>query len=425
MLAIISMFFIGHFIAVFIPIAKLSILLVISLVVLELILVYSSKIIAERILPEKFSNGDQNTIKYRLQSLYQFPVFIEVFDDLPVQLQIRDFKFSLTLNKNEVKEKTYEIRPVKRGVYHFEFINVLCYSKIGLIQRRFKAYEPQNVGVYPSFIRLKETEMLAFMRSNQHFGLKKLHRIGNNKEFEQIKEYVSGDDYRKLNWKATARMNKLMVNEYQDERSQDVYQLIDMGRSMKMPFDGMTLLDYSINSALALGNVILKKNDKTGLLTYSTHVHTFIKSDNKKTQIHKLLQSLYAQKTLFQESNLEAVYTTLSKNTAGRSLLIIYTNYESVLSMERQLSILKKLSHQHLVLLVSFINSHLVEIAESNPKSTEEIYKKTLAEKTINEKKILMDQLNRYGIINFSVKPDELNIAVLNKYLEIKNRGLI
>jgi len=192
-----------------------------------------------------------------------------------------------------------------------------------------------------------------------------------------------------------------------------------------MPFDGMTLLDYSINSALALANVILKKNDKTGLVTYSNHIHSFIKSDNKKTQIHKLLQSLYSQETLFQESNLEAVYTKLKKNTAGRSLLIIYTNFESTLSFERQLEILKSLSHQHLVLLISFINSKLVKIAESDAKNTKDIYKKILAEKTINEKKLFMDQLNRYGMIHLSAKPDELNIAVLNKYLEIKNRGLI
>jgi uncharacterized protein (DUF58 family) len=425
LIAITALFFSSHFLSFLMPVAKLFALFVIIVVFIDILLILSGKIIGERIVPEKFSNGDKNIIKYKIQSLYKFPILIDVFDDLPLQFQLRDFKFSLSLKMNEIKEKDFEIRPVTRGVYRFEYVNVFCKTQIGLIQRRFKAHKAQEVAVFPSFVRLKETEMMALVRSNQHFGLKKMYRIGNNKEFEQIKEYVSGDDYRKLNWKATARHNKLMVNEYQDERSQDVYQLIDMGRSMKMPFNGMTLLDYSINAALALANIILKKNDKTGLITYTTHIQTFIKSDDKKTQIHKLFQSLYAQKTSFRESNLETVYTILKKNTSGRSLLILYTNYESVVSFERQLSILKKLSKNHLILLVSFVNNDLIDLVKTKAKNTQEIYRKVLAEKTINEKTLFMNRLNRYGIINLNVEPDKLDIAVLNKYLEIKNRGLI
>lgn len=425
LLTLIVLFILGHFFSMVYVIALIGTGVVILLLFIDLLIHAQGHVSAQRIIPEKLSNGDDNPVIITIKNKYPLALRIEVIDELPIQLQKRDFSHVIHMAKYQESDFQYSIKPFLRGVYHFGPINLICQSRIGMIGRRFKAGEKQDIPVYPSFLHLKKTEMIAFMRSQQHLGYKKNNRIGNNKEFEQIKDYIIGDDFRKLNWKATARMNKLMVNEYQDERSQDVYQLIDMGRSMQMPFDGLTLLDHSINTSLALANIILKKNDKTGLLTYSTKVHSFIKSDNRRLQIHRIMETLYAQETSFLESNLEALYHTINKYTTGRSLLIIYTNYESILSLERQLPILKKLSNQHLVLLVSFINTHLVEKAEKPATDLKNTYQKVLAEKNILEKKLFMDQLIRYGIINLRVKPEELNIEVINKYLEIKNRGLL
>src|SRR6476659_5258900 len=142
-------------------------------------------------------------------------------------------------------------------------------------------------------------------------GVKRMRRIGHSMEFEQIKEYVRGDDYRTINWKATARKDGLMVNNYTDERSQQIYCLINKGRVMKMPFDGMTLLDYAINATLVLSNVALVKQDKAGLITFAENLDTFVQADKKPTQMNLVLETLYRQQTRFIESDIEQLYSVI------------------------------------------------------------------------------------------------------------------
>lgn len=425
LLAVAVLFIFGYYFYFIFIIGKVLLLLLVVLVLLEGFIHMNGNFKAGRDLAERFSNGDENQVILWLKNEYPIQVKGVVYDELPVQFQFRNFKINFTANSKASLYKSYQLKPVKRGAYHFGVINVFVEILAGLTSRRFKAGNEKIVKVYPSFYQLKKAELIAFSDTRNTPGLKKIQRIGNNREFEHIKEYVTGDDYRKINWKATARVNKLMVNEYQDERLQNVYQLIDMGRTMKMPFGGMTLLDYSINSTLALSNVILKKHDKIGLLTYSDHIHSFVQSDNKRTQLKSLLETLYKQETLFQESNLEESYSMISRKTPGRSLLILYTNYESVLGLKRQLPILKKLAQNHLILLVSFINSELENLAKQPAHNTEDIYFKTIAEKNMLEKSKFMEQLGHYGILNLRVNPSELTMAVLNRYLEIKNRGLL
>jgi uncharacterized protein (DUF58 family) len=418
-------FIFGYFFYLFFIIAKVLLLLFVVITILELIILLSGDFKGGRDMPDRFSNGDKNKIMLWLKNNYSIQLRGVIYDELPPQFQMRNFKIEFTANAKASIYKSYELKPVKRGTYSFGVINIFVYALVGFISRRFKTGEKKTVKVYPSFNQLKKAELIAFSDSRNALGFRKIQRIGNNREFEHIKEYVKGDDYRKINWKATARVNKLMVNEYQDERAQNVFQLIDMGRTMKMPFEEMTLLDYAINSTLALSNVILKKHDKIGLLTYSDHIHSFIQSDNKRTQLNSMLETLYKQETLFQESNLEQVYTTISRKTPGRSLLILYTNYESLLGLKRQLPILKNMAQKHLILLVSFINTELEKIVNQTVNNTEDIYFKTIAEKTMLEKNKFMEQLGHYGILNLRVRPQELTISVLNKYLEIKNRGIL
>ena len=172
-----------------------------------------------------------------------------------------------------------------------------------------------------------------------------MRKIGHSMEFEQIKEYVRGDDYRTLNWKATARHGNFMVNTYTDERSQQIYCLINKGRVIKMPFEGMTLLDYAINASLVLSSVALQKQDKAGLITFAQQLDAFIAADKKPTQISNILETLYKQQTNFLEPDFEKLFSVVRNRITQRSLLILFTNFESFESLERELPSLKKLAH--------------------------------------------------------------------------------
>src|SRR5690606_27347368 len=154
-------------------------------------------------------------------------------------------------------------------------------------------------------------------------GLKKIRRIGHTMEFAQIKDYVSGDDVRTINWKASAKQGNLMVNQFQDEKAQPVYSIIDVSRSMKMPFNNLKLLDYAINSSLAFSNISLRRNSKTGMLNFSNKIGNFIPAVDKKSQLLTLLETLYNLDTRILDSNFGLLYAKLKRKTTQRSLLML------------------------------------------------------------------------------------------------------
>jgi len=244
-------------------------------------------------------------------------------------------------------------------------------------------------------------------------------------EFEQVKEYVQGDDYRTLNWTATARKGQLMVNNYTDEKSQQVYCIIDKGRVMKMPFEGMSLLDYAINASLVLSNVALLKHDKAGLVTFSEQVGAFLPANSKPVQMQSIREVLYNQKTRYLESDFEQLYAVLRRKISQRSLIILFTNFESLTGMRRHLPYLRKIASHHLLLTVFFENTELKSLVSAPATNVEEVYTKTVAEKFAFEKRLIAKELQQYGILSILTPPQDLTVNAINKYVELKARQAI
>ncbi|RYJ38476.1 putative transmembrane protein [Flavobacterium anhuiense] len=380
---------------------------------------------AERITPEKLSNGDLNPIKINLKNHYTFPVSVKIIDEIPFQFQVRDFKIGKTIKAATQKEIGYDLRPTERGEYHFGSLNIYVSSPLRLISRRFTFDKDQMVPTYPSYIQLRKYDLIAFSNNLFQYGIKKIRRIGHTMEFEQIKEYVQGDDLRTLNWKATAKRNSLMVNQFQDEKSQSVYMAIDKGRVMQMPFDGLSLLDYAINSALVLSNVILKKQDKAGLFSFSKKVENRVFAERRGSQMQKILETLYNVKTDFFESDYSRLYVDIKKNINQRSLIILYTNFETMDGLNRQLPYLKGIAKSHLLVVIFFSNTELNGIINKKTTTIQEVYDKVIAEKFMFEKRLIVNELKKYGIHSVLTQPENLTLDAINKYLEIKSRGIL
>ncbi len=403
------------------------VLVLFSFLGLDLLILYLTKtgIEAERITPEKLSNGDLNPINIQVKNHYTFPILIKIIDEIPFQFQVRDFKIVKTVKASEHKEFAYELRPTERGEYHFGFLNIYVSSPLRLISRRFVFGKDQMVPTYPSYIQLRKYDLLAFSNNLYQYGIKKIRRIGHTMEFEQIKEYVQGDDLRTLNWKATAKKNALMVNQFQDEKSQSVYMAIDKGRVMQMPFDGLSLLDYAINSTLVLSNVILKKQDKAGLFAFSKKVENRVFAERRGSQMQKILETLYNIKTDFFESDYSRLYVDIKKNINQRSLIILYTNFETMDGLNRQLPYLKGIAKSHLLVVVFFQNTELNSIINKKTDTIQEVYDKVIAEKFMFEKRLIANELKKYGIHSVLTQPENLTLDAINKYLEIKSRGIL
>ncbi|MBO9585719.1 MAG: DUF58 domain-containing protein [Flavobacterium sp.] len=405
-------------------------LLVLGLVTflgLDILLLYLARtgLEAERITPEKLSNGDLNPITISLKNHYTFPILVRIIDEIPFQFQVRDFKIVKTIKATSQKEIGYDLRPTERGEYHFGSLNVYVSSPLRLISRRFSFDKNQMVPTYPSYIQLRKYDLIAFSNNLFQYGIKKIRRIGHTMEFEQIKEYVQGDDLRTLNWKATAKRNSLMVNQFQDEKSQSVYMAIDKGRVMQMPFDGLSLLDYAINSALVLSNVILKKQDKAGLFSFSKKVENRVFAERRGSQMQKILEALYNVKTDFFESDYSRLYVDIKKNINQRSLIILYTNFETMDGLNRQLPYLKGIAKSHLLVVVFFSNTELNSIINKKTTTIQEVYDKVIAEKFMFEKRLIVNELKKYGIHSVLTQPENLTLDAINKYLEIKSRGIL
>jgi uncharacterized protein (DUF58 family) len=400
---------------------------IIALVITDFILLYSQRrgVTASRELPEKFSNGDQNKVTIHVKNNYRFNIHLGIIDEIPAQFQIRDFCIPAVIKSSEGKMFSYSLKPMKRGEYHFGKLKIYAKTILNLFNRRFVFCEPGMIPVYPSFLQMRKYELLAISNRLTEAGIKKIRAIGRNMEFDQIRKYNNDDDYRTINWKATARKGELMVNQYEQERSQQVFSLIDMGRVMKMPFEGMTLLDYAINASLVISNIAVLKHDKAGLITFTNKINTFIQADRKKNQIPRILEVLYNQETDFVESSYELLYITVKRNINQRSLLFLYTNFESMTSMQRQLGFLKLLCEYHLLVVIFFVNTELQDLLSSEPNTLEEVYIKTIAEKTVLEKKLIVKELNKNGIHSILTEPAQLSVNTINKYLELKSLGLI
>jgi uncharacterized protein (DUF58 family) len=398
-----------------------------GLTVIDFLLLFASnqKFNASRNTPEKFSNGDENPVIVKLESGFGFPVAVKVIDEIPFQFQVRNFEIKRKIQSGGTDSFEYSLRPVSRGEYHFGRLNIYVSSPLHLACRRFIFDEGQMVPTYPSYIQLKKYDLMAFSNRLFQYGLKKIRRIGHTMEFEQIKEYVSGDDIRTINWKATAKKNQLMVNQFQDERSQSVYMVIDKGRVMKMPFNGLSLLDYAINSTLVLANVILKKQDKAGMFAFSKKVENRVAAERRSTQMQRILENLYGIQTNFFESDFGRLYADIKKNITQRSLILLYTNFETVDGLKRQLPYLKGIAHSHMLVVVFFENIELEQLINSNSNNIQDVYDQVIAEKLAFEKRLIVNELKKYGIHSVLTKPENLTIESINKYLEIKARGIL
>lgn len=427
MSAEIVLLILGFFFPFLYDIATLALLLILALLLADILILYRNKkgFFARRNMLDKLSNGDINDITLHLENHYLFKAKVTVIDELPVQFQLRDLNFKLKFEPGEKKILTYALRPVKRGAYLFGAVNIYVSNPIGLIQRRYRFSEDVNVPVYPSFIQMRKYELLAISNQLTTNGIKKIRRIGSNAEFDQVKEYVQGDSYRTINWKATSRKNKLMVNQYQDERSQPVYSIIDMGRVMRMPFEGMSLLDYAINASLVISNIALLKQDKAGIITFSNKVQATLPAERRHGQLHKILELLYNQKTGYQESDFGKLYVTIKRKINHRSLLLLYTNFETLAGMERQLRYLRRLSKEHLLVVIFFENTELTDFIHKKAVTTEDVYNKIIAEKFAYEKKVIIKELGKHGIHSILTDPKKLSVNTINKYMELKARGLI
>ncbi len=427
-LLVTGLFLLGFGWPLLFPAGQLLLGLLVVGMVAEVTMLYSIRqpFGGERILEEKLSNGDYNPVIVRIQCTYPFATLVTVIDEFPPQLQLRGQYFELGRNRPGFRRDiAYEIRPVNRGDYNFGDLQILVSSVLGLVQRKVTLPATQTVPVYPSFIQLRKFAFYTIHDRLDELGVKKIRKLGANNEFEQIREYVQGDDFRRINWAATARRNVLMVNEYQEEKAQQVYCVLDSGRHMQMPFGGLSLLEYAVNATLVMLGVAHAKGDKPGLLTFSKKVDFYLPAHSKTGQLNRIAGGLYKVSPNDYEADFLRLYKHIKTNIRKRSLLLLFTNFDTLPGLKRQLPYLQALARQHLLCVVIFENTEVSRVAQQAVANLSEAYEQTVAEKYSLEKRQIISELTRAGIYSIYTPPENLTVDTINKYLYFKARGVI
>lgn len=427
MMGCISLFILSYPFPEIFPMALASVLLAFSLLILDVFLLFLSKstVHAKRLLPPLLTLGDEVEIRIRIASRMNTSVKIEITDETPEQLQLRDLRIYTELGPGDSEIARYTIRPTERGAHRFGDIRIFASGIIGLVQRRITIPAEEEMAVFPSVLQMRQYELKVFSKLTLSEGIKRVRRLGQSTEFEQIKNYVSGDDYRNINWKASARRSELMVNQYEDEKAQQVYCLIDKSRSMRMAFEGMTLLDYAINASLVISNIAMRKSDRAGLMTFSDKLGTRLPAERNASQLKRIQEALYRQKTRFNEANFEMLYFGIRSFIKGRSLLLLFTNFESSYAVQRALPLLRRINQQHLLVVVFFENTELKEVTQMETPDLRAVYTKTVAQHLAGEKQLIAQELSRHAIQTILTTPEKLSVDTINKYLELKSRGMI
>ncbi|TAH26022.1 MAG: DUF58 domain-containing protein [Cytophagales bacterium] len=401
------------------------IVIILFLLVTDIILLFrTSNTKAIRKVADILSLHDDNSVIINIENLSKLKLKISVLDEVPHQVFAKDFKVTAVIEQGKNQEISYSIVPNFRGNYQFGDLHLFMSTAIGLVLKKETFFCSQNIAVYPSIYQMAKQELIFMRQSALLNGDNKVKKLGQSYELEQIKLYTSGDDVRNINWKASSTINEVMINCYEDERSQNIYSIIDKSRVMKMPFNELTLFDYAVNASLAFSNIVIKKQDNAGLITFSKEVSTNLKASSGKIQLKRITHALYKDKYDYSEADYGNLYAHIRKNLPNRSLLFLYTNFDSIYSLERNLKTLRLINKNHLLIVVFFQDAELENFAQKEAENLLEIHQITIAKKFILENNLIMKELQKHGIIAIRCNPSNLSLTVINKYLQIKSKGM-
>jgi uncharacterized protein (DUF58 family) len=373
----------------------------------------------------KLSLGADNPIHLQLRYSGLRPVSFSVRDEPPEAYQT-----DLRILTGEVDGRglwfgTYHVRPLRRGDYHFGDLNLRWRAPLGLLVRQGRIPAAAPVKVYPNLLDVRSYDLLLRRNRLQELGLRHTRMYGQGTEFERLREYLPDDEYRRINWKATARRHRPVTVQYQTERSQNIMVVLDTGRMMQSPVADMAKLDYVINASLLLAYVASGKGDNVGMMSFADDVSLFLRPRQGRGQFYRMLEMLYALNAQPVEPDFRRALAYLALKQRKRSLVVIFTDLSGGLSMQALVAHMSVLARRSLPLVVTISDPDVHAAARQIPHDSLGVYQRAAASQLLDERRVILENLGRQGVSTLDVPANELSIAVINRYLELKGKTLL
>lgn len=380
---------------------------------------------AERLNDSKLSLGAENVITVLLANRSVRPLHFQLRDEYPYQFNSDAVILSGVVEPFNIYEARYHVKPLQRGDYTFGDINLRYISTMKLFVRQVRIAAQAQVKVYPNVLDVRKYDLLARKGLLFEIGLRASRQFGLGSEFERLREYNTDDEYRRINWKATARRGKPIAAEFETERSQYAMCVIDTGRLMRPPIGDLAKLDYVINTALMFSYVATLKGDHVGLLTFADDVRTFLAPRRGKGQFYRMLEALYNVQFEPVEADYAQALSYLDVKHKRRSLVVVFTDLVTLDAAKPLIAHMARLAQRHLPLCVVISDPNITNLANQEISESQSLYQRAVAEMLLDERRIVLDTLNRSGVLTLDVPADQLTVSVINKYLELKDRGAI
>ena len=319
----------------------------------------------------------------------------------------------------------YHVTPPAKGDFTFGDLYFQYPGRLGLIRRQAVAVARRSVKVYPNLVETAKYELLARRGRLMQLGIRAARIRGGGSEFESLREYVPGDEYKKIDWSATARRGKLISRQYEAERSQNIMLLLDTGRNMLQSIQKMAKLDYVVNTALMLAYVAAASDDKVGLMAFDADIRAYLPPAKSKAQVYGILESLYNLEARMVETDYKAAFQNLSTRWRRRSLVVLFTDLVDPDSSVQMLDAVPMISDQHRVVCVTVSDPNILAAAKSVPTDSAGVYRKAVATQVLQERRAAISVLKRRGVWTIDSPPEELSADLINHYMDLKARSMI
>ncbi len=383
----------------------------------------------------KLSLGVPNPVTLEIESRAARPLDITLHDEPPIGFVLLEpATQKATIAPSEKLALTYHVRPLQRGDFAFGDINLRWGGPLRLFVRQTIVEAAERVKVYPNIYEIRQYELLVRRDQLSEMGLRNVRQRHQGTMFESLRDYTPDDPYRSINWKATARRGKPISTDYEPERNQRVLIMLDVGRMMRSAIRvddpggvswNMAKVDFVINSILLLTYVASRKGDQVGLLVFADQVKQYLPPEPGSAYFNKLLEAMYALGSEPVEADYGRAVSFLRARQKKRALIILFTDLSGARASESLLTHMPRLTPQHLPLLVTIRDPALDLEALQTPTASESVYRRAVAEQLIDERRLLLDNLRRRGVLTLDVDAQHLSVHVVNRYLQLKGRALI
>jgi uncharacterized protein (DUF58 family) len=407
------------------PLLAVYVLVLVFSAGLDLARLPGSGFSAERSIPSPLSLGATEQVHLVVRNPRAASLYVALADHAPLALRPRPLRLSGRFDPEGRVDLAYTTRPPRRGEYRFSDLDLRCWRRGGWWMRQVRVPLPASAAVYPDVLAVRRFQMTVRRGLKPLAGQRRARAPGASTAFSGLRDYLPGDDVRRISWKATARRDFPVTVEVEAERGQQVLIALECGRLMTAPAGHLNKHDHAVNAALLLAWVAQSQGDRVGLMTFSDRVMQFLPPQRGMGQVARLNEALYRVEAEYTEPDFGTAFAYLSRRLGRRSLVIVLTDVLDLDASRELVAHTVRLGRRHLVLVVAMSDPSVLAARERPIQSALRAYEWAAAEELLAARRQSFEALQRGGALGLDVPAGRLSPSLVERYLELKERALL